>query len=233
MQLNLIKKPLGEHTEWRNSATPSRWIKQKNAQKYLVMHQTGCLDCDAERMWNSYNNYPVTRAAGAHYFIDDKICYEMVDPHYVTWNCGGGNGDIVNGNTIAIEMCIFKDKQRYLKVLEHTESLVAYLVEKYGVSPQNIVTHEDASGKFCPDYLLRGVHGMAWDTYLDRLQRTCSTGIKIEPLSIRLNGKVKECDAVNVDGYNYVKLRDLADDKITIDFKDGVPIVEVGGNGEN
>lgn len=135
MELNYIKKPLGPHTKYTDGKAPSRWQQSKNIMKYIVIHQTGCDDCDADRMWRSYNNNPVPRSAGVHYFIDDINCFEMVEPQYITWNCGdGSNGTntrkITNSNSIAIEICIFSDKVRYAKTLEHSALLVQYLMDK-------------------------------------------------------------------------------------------------------
>lgn len=53
-------------------------------------------------------------------------------------------------------------------------------------------------------------------------------GYKVKKIKINLNGKIKEVDAVNIDGHNYVKLQDLRDSKISIGY-DGVPIVKVVG----
>ena len=35
---------------------------------------------------------------------------------------------------------------------------------------------------------------------------------------IELNGKEKEVDTINVDGFNYIKIRDLQDEKIIVDY---------------
>lgn len=51
-------------------------------------------------------------------------------------------------------------------------------------------------------------------------------GYKVVKIKIKLNDKVKEVDAVNIDGNNYVKLQDLRDDKIEIGY-DGVPVIKV------
>lgn len=50
---------------------------------------------------------------------------------------------------------------------------------------------------------------------------------KVAKTKIELNGKVKEVDAINIDGYNYIKLRDLGDEHITIgyDATKNLPIV--------
>lgn len=48
----------------------------------------------------------------------------------------------------------------------------------------------------------------------------------VDKIKIEVNGKVKEVDAITLDGSTYIKLRDLADSKITIDYKD-VPVIKV------
>ncbi|MGL5766841.1 MAG: M15 family metallopeptidase [Sarcina sp.] len=45
-------------------------------------------------------------------------------------------------------------------------------------------------------------------------------------IKINLNGVVKEVEAVNIDGNNYVKLQDIRDEKIVVEY-DGIPIVKV------
>lgn len=54
-------------------------------------------------------------------------------------------------------------------------------------------------------------------------------GYTVQKTIIELNGVVKEVDTVNIEGTNFIKLRDLADDKIVVDY-DAVgklPIVRV------
>lgn len=46
-----------------------------------------------------------------------------------------------------------------------------------------------------------------------------------DSLKIKLNGVIKDVDYIKKDGYNYVKLQDLRDNKIHIGY-DGVPVVE-------
>ena len=45
-------------------------------------------------------------------------------------------------------------------------------------------------------------------------------------IKIKLNGKEKLVNAIEKGGYNYVKLQDLSDQSILIDY-DGVPVVSV------
>lgn len=50
---------------------------------------------------------------------------------------------------------------------------------------------------------------------------------KAQKTRINLNGRIKEVDTVNIDGNNYIKLRDLSDSKIVIDYDSAnkLPIV--------
>lgn len=45
-------------------------------------------------------------------------------------------------------------------------------------------------------------------------------------IKINLNGNIKEVEAINKDGHNYVKLQDLRCDKIEVDY-DKIPIIKV------
>lgn len=47
---------------------------------------------------------------------------------------------------------------------------------------------------------------------------------QVEKIKINVNGKVKTVEAINKDGQNYVKLRDLASDGIAINY-DKMPII--------
>lgn len=49
---------------------------------------------------------------------------------------------------------------------------------------------------------------------------------RISKIPIRLNGCVKEVEAMTRQGHHYVKLQDLRDNQINIDY-DGMPVVEV------
>lgn len=52
---------------------------------------------------------------------------------------------------------------------------------------------------------------------------------KVEKTKIKLNGKIKEVESVEINGFNYIKIRDLQDDKISIEYSkiDKIPIVNV------
>lgn len=58
---------------------------------------------------------------------------------------------------------------------------------------------------------------------------TSTTDTTLDTLTIQLNGVAKQVQAVNVNGDNYIKLRDLADAKIQVsyDAEKKLPIVKV------
>lgn len=72
--------------------------------------------------------------------------------------------------------------------------------------------------------------GGSWKGFVDSPHFQLNDGV--EPVDItkpeytvvktklRLNGVVKEVDTILLEGFNHIKLRDLADSKITIDYKD-------------
>lgn len=47
----------------------------------------------------------------------------------------------------------------------------------------------------------------------------------ITKTNINLNGVIKEVDVIMVNGNNYIKLRDIHDDYIDIDYQDGLPAI--------
>ena len=45
-------------------------------------------------------------------------------------------------------------------------------------------------------------------------------------IKIKLNGVTKQVNVIEKSGYNYIKLQDLRDEQIEVDY-DGVPVVRV------
>ena len=81
--------------------------------------------------------------------------------------------------------------------------------------------------------------GIEWGGYWDGFKDTPHFQIsnswvvpkeveEVEEISIVLNGKEKKVKAIEKDGSNYIKLRDLQDDKISIGYN-GKPTITVKG----
>jgi N-acetylmuramoyl-L-alanine amidase CwlA len=64
-------------------------------------------------------------------------------------------GRSVNNGAIHIEMC-YKDKDGKIEedTLNTTAILVAYLLNKYGLSIKTVFTHNECTGKLCPKYFV-------------------------------------------------------------------------------
>lgn len=54
-------------------------------------------------------------------------------------------------------------------------------------------------------------------------------GYNVQDTNINLNGKVKTVKTVNIDGNNFIKLQDIRDDKIIVDYDavNKIPIIRV------
>ena len=89
------------------------------------------------------------------------------------------------------------------KTVYNAVELVKMLMAKYNVPIANVIRHYDVTGKNCPEPFVRNIE--AWHNFKDRLEE------KVVKQNIKINGKVKSVDAINKDGYTYIKIRDLSD----------------------
>ena len=95
------------------------------------------------------------------------------------------------------------------------------LMKKYGVDVNHVLRHYDVTGKNCPAPFVE--NGAAWKNFLNRLREDEEVEKQIK---IKLNGVVKSIKAIEKNGYNYVKLQDLRDGKLDVDY-DRMPIIRV------
>lgn len=198
---------------------------RSKAVEYIVVHFTANNGDTAAGNLNYFANNKVS--ASAHYFVDENEVCQSVKESDVAYHCGAKkyrHGGCRNGNSIGIEMCSRKDGngRYYIKeeVVKRTAELVKELMKKYGIPKSRVLRHYDVTGKNCPAPFVE--NGVLWRDFLERLgEEETEKNIKI-----KLNGKEKTVKAIEKNGYNYVKLRDLADEKILVDY-DGVPIVKV------
>ena len=93
------------------------------------------------------------------------------------------------------------------------------LCAKYQIENSDIIRHYDVTGKNCPEPFVRDVK--AWKNFKDRLEE------KVVKQNIKINGKVKSVDAINKDGYTYIKIRDLSD-ILNIMYDKDTKLISVG-----
>ena len=140
--MNIIKKISAYNNSSRN------WTPIK----YIVLHYTGNKGDTAEN--NAAYFGRADRGASAHYFIDDKFIYQVVEENRSAWSVGDGKGKygITNSNSLNIEMCCGTDGQVTSTTEQNAVELVKMLMDKYDIGIGNVVRHYDASRKNCPNW---------------------------------------------------------------------------------
>lgn len=179
-----------------------------NNQTSITIHNTGCPNVPADNFRRSCLDKSQDKEVSWHYTVDEKEIVQHIPDNEVAWHCGNKDG---NYSSIAIEICERDGAE------ENAIKLIRHSMKKYNISIDKVVSHKSWSGKQCPHLILP-----RWDKFINSI---------IEPnnkIKIELNGVVKQVEAINKDGHNYIKLRDLADSKIEVDYKD-IPIVKVKG----
>ena len=147
------------------------------AVRYIVVHYTGSgTSAPGSAAANCKYFSGGNRNASAHYFVDDRDIYEYADPAaYATWHCGDGKGryGITNANSVGIEVCQNGDRPYTEAEIERLAWLVRQLMDRFGVPPERVVRHYDASRKACPYwYTPYGSGGTAgWRALRDRITR--------------------------------------------------------------
>lgn len=193
-----------------------------NSIKYIVIHYTAN-DGDSA-LSNAKYFANGSRGASAHYFVDSKNIIQSVKDNYVAWSVGGskysdcsktGGGKFYgicnNSNSINIELCddikngtIYPTESTINNVID----LVRTLMKKYNISINNVIRHFDVTGKKCPAYWCGDSQKNAkWQDFKNRIIEE----EQVVKQNIKINGKIKTVDAINKDGYTYVKIRDLSE----------------------
>lgn len=132
--------------------------------RYIVVHYT------ANKTDKAVNNAKYfksgnTRAAGAHYFVDQgKTVYQSIDDLKIANAVGGARltnyvetggasmyKKVTNANSISIELCSTNGKIEDLTVMNAVE-LVKKLMKKYNIPAKNVYRHFDVTGKACPGW---------------------------------------------------------------------------------
>lgn len=128
--------------------------------KYIVLHYTSGKS-DSAKNNADYFATGNTRAAGAHYFIDEgNTVWKSVPVSRVAWAVGGfytqANGAgkyykiCTNTNSLSIEMAGVADgvpKETYKNATELTK----FLMKKYNILPDHVIRHWQVNGKQCPE----------------------------------------------------------------------------------
>ena len=203
--------------------------------KYIVIHYTANDGDTAISNAKYFANG--SRGASAHYFVDSKNIVQSVKDDYVAWAVGGNKyddttktgggkfyGKCNNNNSLSIEICDdIKNNAIYPtdSTINNIIELVRTLMKKYNISINNVIRHFDVTGKKCPMYWCGDSQKNAkWQDFKSRLEE------KVVKQNIKINGKIKTVDAINKDGYTYIKIRGLSD-ILNIGYDKGTKLISV------
>lgn len=128
--------------------------------KYIVLHFTSGKS-DTAKNNADYFATGNTRAAGAHYFIDEgDTVWKSVPVSRVAWAVGGfytqANGAgkyykiCTNANSLSIEMAGVADGVP-VKTYKNAVELTKFLMKKYNVPASHVIRHWQVNGKQCPE----------------------------------------------------------------------------------
>jgi len=139
--------------------------------KYIVVHETANTtpgaNADAHYTYWNTNDYA---NASAHFVVDDNKIIQLLPLDAKAWHVGDnkGHSDITNNNAIGLEICVNSDGD-YMRARQNAIELVRYLMKITGLSPDRVVTHNDASGKWCPAIMLSQ---NLWEDFKIRIRET-------------------------------------------------------------
>ena len=201
--------------------------------KYIVLHYTAgtrSVKGSARNVASMFKNGSV--GGSADFIVDDSeiVQYNCDISHRACWAVGGKKytsmttseggkyyGICTNSNSINIEMCSNKintkklgatDTDWYLTeaTINNAVELTKYLMKQYNIPVENVIMHHQVTGKICPNpWCVNKNRLSSWYSFKNRLEE------KIVKQNIKINGKVKTVNAINKDGYTYIKIRDLSD----------------------
>ena len=200
-----------------------------NSIKYIVLHYTANNGDTAQNNADYFAG--ANRRASAHYFVDENEVVQSVRDTDAAWHCGGSiesshhplRGICMNRNSLGVEMCSDIVGGKYTitpQTVDRAVELVKYLMAKYGIDVDHVVRHYDVTGKLCPEPWVRDES--LWRKFKARLTAPVEPEPKkeddevVEKKSVMLNGKTYECDVINKDATNYIKMRSLQQAGFTV-----------------
>ena len=195
--------------------------------KKITIHWVGNAKSTAianRNYFNNLKNQNVTYAS-AHYIIGlEGEVIRCVPENEVAYH-----GNSHNGYAIGIENCHpdwegkFNEKT-YKSLIE----LCADICRRYKLKPaEALERHYDITGKDCPHYYVS--HADAWNKFIKDVEGAMGDDEVVKKIDVVINGNEKQVNAIEKGGTNYVKLRDLQDDKIIVGYSNGKPTIEIKG----
>lgn len=147
----------------------------RNPIEHIVIHETANTRRGANaiahgRLQASGNS----RAASWHYTVDDKEVVQSFDDRAQCWHAGN---KYYNQNSIGIEICVNEDGN-FKKAVDNAVKLTKHLMDKYNIIANNVIQHNQASGKNCPRFLRSGEKDVTWAQFKAKLSGKSTSNAK-------------------------------------------------------
>ena len=145
--------------------------RSKEQIKFIILHYVGAVSTAKNNAEYFYDKY---RGASAHYFVDDKEIWQVVEDNDAAWAIGANKyyTDARNSNSISVEMCCYTMKNGNINVAKEVEEkaveLVKMLMKKYNIDVDHVIRHYDATRKNCPAPFVKDEE--RWENFKKKLQ---------------------------------------------------------------
>lgn len=147
-------------------------LNRKNENiKFIILHYVGAVSTAKNNAEYFYDKY---RGASAHYFVDDKEIWQVVEDNDAAWAIGTDKyyTDARNSNSISVEMCCYYMQNGNINVAKEVEEkaieLVKMLMKKYNIDVDHVIRHYDATRKNCPAPFVSDQE--RWNNFKKKLQ---------------------------------------------------------------
>ncbi|MCH7321802.1 N-acetylmuramoyl-L-alanine amidase [Solibacillus sp. MA9] len=90
-----------------------------------------------------------------HAAVDEDYIYIHIPFNETAWHCGDGAKGNGNSKSIGLEICMHSDQKHYEQAEENAIALTVHLICFYKLSANEVRPHQDWSGKYCPELIMR------------------------------------------------------------------------------
>lgn len=154
----------------------------------ITCHMTGNVGASAgaNHRYMSNINKSGERSASWHFTCGYDEIYQAIPTNKKAYHAGTAKG---NNESIAIEICMYNDKQKQYQAYMNAIELVKILLKYYGWDSSKVVRHYDYSKKHCPQWLIEGKWGYTWSWFKKEI---AGTNNKFEPYLVKIIYSGKE-----------------------------------------
>lgn len=150
MTVRFLYRPISNRKQYSSNRRSYKDIK------FIVIHDTANTGRGANAENHRRYLEHAKRYGSAHYYVDECEIIQTIGDSRLAWSVGDTwarkyrtRSDVNNYNSLNLELCINSDGN-YEKAFFNLVELTKNLMLKFGIPPDKVVRHFDASGKPCP-----------------------------------------------------------------------------------